>query len=320
VTETRNGQPVLAVNSATVIRAGAGVPEPDSISTQRAATAAGGTRDGDLVRIGGTIVGSVPAETGGLLLSVDDGSGVLSVLLDHRVQFLSAPYVAGALIRAAGVLVPVGNGTWRLKPRNSGDVNARYPVATVAEARLLEPGRTVRVDGIALNSWAAFSDSTLHLTDRQTAIRVVDFPRATFFSGDSVTVLATTEVRAGQPVLRAFNVFVERSGAGMPPLLTVSTRDAATANGGALDAYHVATSGVISAITPITQGPQAGDVILTVSDGSGPLEVLLDRRVQFPVGVYRTGQNLDLRGVLVPAPGGTAWQLKPRTLQEVQIR
>jgi hypothetical protein len=324
-TDTRVGQPVLSVTSATVLRAGVGVPEPDSISTALAATAAAGARDADFVRIGGQIVASeILQQTGALLLTVSDGSGLVDVLFDPRVQFIAGPYGVGALIRAAGVLVPTTNGRWQLKPRNAGDVSARFQQATVTQARAMEPGRTVLIHAVALSGWQTFGDSTIHITDRNRAIRIVNMPPRIVAAGDSIGVVVTTATRNGQPVLIGLDMPLRVQGVGMPAPVLLSTLAAAGAVGGTRDADHVSTSGVISAITPQADG----NLMITVNDGSGALQVVLDRDVGFPIGGYFTnedgpyalGQTLELTGVLVPAPAGTAWRLKPRTLQEVQIR
>jgi hypothetical protein len=334
-TSTRNGQPVLAVTSATVVRAGVGVSEPDSIRTAAAATAVSGARDADFVRVGGTIVGSRTTQLGALILSVDDGSGIVEVHLDPRVTFIAGPYFVGSLVRAAGVLVPTGTGTWQLKPRNAGDIMARHQTATVTQARLMEPGRTVQINAVALNAGVTFTDAAVHITDRHSAIRIVGLPPVGILAGDSVQVLVSTAVQHGQPVLIGLEGFRLRADVGMPAPLTVSTDVAAKAGGGVHDANHVITSGEIKAIEPIVI-PQPNDqlimtgLLLTVDDGSGPLPVVLDTKVGFPIagyhpavnqgGPYVVGQIVDLRGLLVPSQTGSGWRLKPRSLQEVTIR
>ncbi|HEX6135406.1 MAG TPA: carboxypeptidase-like regulatory domain-containing protein [Longimicrobiales bacterium] len=311
--DVRDGQPVLSSASATVLDAGVGVPQPDSVPTSTARSAAGGTRDAGQVRVGGTVTGSQTLPSGDLLLTVNDGSGPLDVVFDVSVSRNPGPYVPGALLRAAGVLVPTGSGTWQLKPRGPADATATYPTLTVAQARAAPVGQSAYIVGIALNGWATFGDSTVHLRDGTGAIRTLRMPSATVFAGDSIQILGTADVRNGQPVMRALSVAVLLTGVGTGAPDSMTTQTAATAGAGARDADQAAVSGTISSI--VTEAGTA-DLLLTINDGSGNLVVRLDRDV-FPAGAWMAGDSIRARGLLVPNAAGTAWQLKPRTVSEV---
>jgi hypothetical protein len=315
-TSTRNGQPIVTDASAALIRASVGAGTPDSLGTAAAATASGGARDADQVRVAAQIVGSLTLPSGELQITVDDGSGPLSVLFDRDVTFTAGPYVPGALITVSGVLVPSGAGAWTLKPRTADEAVATYPTVSIAEARALAPGRTVYVRARALNSWVTFGDSTVHLADGTLAIRVTRLPPTAIFAGDSVRVLATTAVRNGQPVLTGVSSAILLSGVGLPPIDSVTTAVAAAAAAGARDAHHVAVSGEITAVTQAT--PQS-EVRLTITDTSGPLTVVLSPAVGFATGPFVVGARTRARGVLVPAASGTAWELKPRTVSEAVV-
>lgn len=323
--DSRAGQPVLSVASASVIRAGVGVAEPDSIRTSVAATASSGARDADFVRVGGEIVGSVPVQGGSLLLTVNDGSGNVEVFLHPQAQVAGQPYVPGALLRAAGVLVPVGGGRWQLKPRNPGDVFARYQTATVSEARQLTDGRVVFISAVALNNWVTFGDYTLNITDRQRAIRIIDLvgtstptvpdpSLSAIVAGDSVGVVVRKTTRNGQPMLIGLSASVLQSQVGLPPIQVFSAGTAAGAVNGTRDADQVEVAGTILNITVLADNER----ILWVSDGGGSIQVLLDKDVGFAMDAYRIGQYVEVRGILVPTSSGTVWQLKPRSLQEVK--
>ena len=92
-----------------------------------------------------------------------------------------------------------------------------------------------------------------------------------------------------------------------PIPLAVSTANAATAGGGLLDAALVQiTGGIISDTATV-----APDFRITVSDGSGPLRILLDGNLQIPRSIFRPGNSMSVRGVLVP-DGVGGWMLKPR--------
>jgi hypothetical protein len=322
-TARRDGQPVLTSVTASTLLAGVGLSEPDSISTVAAASAQGGTRDAGQVRVGGPITGSQTLANGDQLITVNDGSGQVGVRFDKDVAFSQAPYQPGALLRAAGVLVPDGNGAWELKPRTASDASATYPTVTIAEFRALPPGRTAYIHGVALSGAITFGDGTLHMQDPTAAIRVINLAANAacspgvggpcIFAGDSIRVLGSATVRNGQPVLSATSASVLLAGAGVPAPDSVVNATAASAGGGVRDAGQVITAGTVSDFTTVS----GGDVVLTIDDASGSLEVVLDAQVGFPAGAYTVGDSIRVAGVLVPAATATAWQLKPRSTAEV---
>ena len=67
-------------------------------------------------------ISSTATVAGDFVLTVDDGSGVLEVVLDVDIGFFLVPLVPSVVIDVTGVLVPTGSGAWQLKPRNGGDV------------------------------------------------------------------------------------------------------------------------------------------------------------------------------------------------------
>lgn len=313
-TAVRDGQPVLSAATASRLLAAVGLPAVDSISTGAAASAEGGSRDADQVRVGGSINGSQNLPNGDVILTVDDGTGSVEVLMDRHVSFNAGPYQAGALLRVSGVLVPTAAGAWQIKPRSAADATAFYPTITVAEARALQPGQTAWVSGTALNGRDTFGDQTVHVQDATGAIRFLNVPASpSILSGYSVRILGTAAVLNGMPVLTASSIAQVSVGT-LPAPDSVATQVAASADGGTRDAGQVAVSGTVSSVTV-----SGSDYILTISDGSGPLEVVLDAQVGFPVGAYKAGDDVRVRGVLVPKSTGSTWQLKPRSLGEIAV-
>jgi hypothetical protein len=317
-TDRRDGQPVISAATAVRIVAAVGLSAPDSISTARAADADNGSRDAGQVRIGGVITGAQTLGTGDVMLTVNDGSGSLQVVFDKDVSFAPGAYVPGALLNAAGVLVPTGTGSWQLKPRSAADASANYQSVTIAQARTLDVGRIVYITGVALNGWATFGDQTVHMQDPTGAIRVMQLPAATIFAGDSIRILGTISVRNGQPVLNGASSAVLLTGVGLPKPDSVSTHTASIAgNGGVRDAGQVAVSGRIRAATTESG---TNDRLLTITDDSAiDLIVRLDADVGFPIGAYLINDIVRVRGVLVPDATGTRWQLKPRNLNEIAV-
>ena len=294
--DARNGQPVLSSASVSVLRPAVGLAAPDSISTAAAATAAGGSRDAGQVLIGGTIQGSETTPEGDLILATDDGSGRVDVVVVAGTGLGAGTYVPGALLRASGVLVPTGTGTWRLYSRGPTDLFATFPTVSIAAARTLAPGRTVFIHGIALNGWSTFGDSSVHIASGGTAIRVTRLPSSAIFAGDSVRVLGTIGIRDGQPVLNGTSFAILRSGAGVPPVDSISTFTAARAAAGTRDANQARVTGRITNVQTLPNG----ETILGVNDGSGALTVILDSDVGFTGSSYQIGSIATVRGVLVP--------------------
>jgi hypothetical protein len=306
-TAVQEGQGTLT--DATVIPVGTGqLPEPVLVSTSAASRADAGRLDARLVQVSSaTILSGQTNIAGDFILTVTDGSGLLDLVIDRHSGISTSPYVPGASLVAVGLLVPSGEpALWNLKPRSAQDLTVSFPTATIADARRFEAGRVVSIEGIALNAWAAFADSTVHMTDGTGLIRAVRVQPANIFAGDRVRMLGTIVFRDGQPTLS--NVTSQILGTGVLPLAErISTARAASADGGRLDA---GLARVIDALVGDT-ATIGGDLRLTVDDGSGPLEVLLDRDAGFQLGVL-PGAIIDVTGLLIPTTGGSAWRLKPR--------
>ena len=66
-------------------------------------------------------IGTTGTVGGDFVMSVDDGSGALQVVVDKDITFNLTPLVGGVVIHVTGVLVPTGGGVWQFKPRSAGD-------------------------------------------------------------------------------------------------------------------------------------------------------------------------------------------------------
>jgi len=313
----RDSEPVL--NDPTVVALGTGrLPGAVSLTTAAAATAAGATRDAQLVTVHGAVISDTARTATSFVLTVSDGSGPLVVQLDQTAdpafQTASLPgnFVPGNKFDVLGVLVPTGTGTWRLRPRSAADLtNIPLPVISIRAARALTAGQTVNVVGVALNSSGTFSDTTVAVADTSGAILLTRL-RTTVAAGDSVRVRATTATRNGQPTLDGGTTTALGRGF-YPAAATLSTAVAATAAGGTRDAQLV----IVDSATITDTATVLGDFKLTVSDGSGNLEVLLDHAAGFVVpGVYVPNNVFNLFGVLAPTGTGT-WMLRPRSAADL---
>lgn len=222
-------------------------------------------------------------------------------------------------------VVPVGPSLLTLLPDDSvtflGAIS--YPVQTVAEARVLAPGRRLFVRAVALHARLTFSDTTLHVVDVSGALRAIrvrpGLPAVA--AGDSVILRGTTGTRLGQRVLDDVTVF--NLGPTFIPTAPVLTSQVA-ATGGTAGSYDAALVRVLNAAI-IDTVTVVGDLHLTMNDGSGAVVMVLDRtadpafNVPFPPGRFTVGNRFDITGVLVPTGTG-AWRIKPRSNLDLTLR
>ena len=324
VTDVRDGLPTLTDVSVFALGS-APIPPPTVVTTAVAATASNGTLDGALAQIvGAVILGGTVNSVGDLSLTVNDGSGLLEVVVDRSTNISATQFIAGALLNATGLLVPSGAaGQWTLKPRSAPDITVSFPTATIAQARQLPLGRLVSVEGVALNSWITFADSTVHMADSTGSIRVTRVQLVNLFAGNRVRMLGVVGFRDGQPVIT--NATASVLGDALIPLAPLlSTAIAATADNARLDAalVRVANAVIADTATVVTGIPgqlNPGDFVIHVNDLSGPLEVVFDRDSGFQLGAFIPGATLNLTGLLVPLPNGRDWRLKPRQPSDVVV-
>jgi hypothetical protein len=192
-----------------------------------------------------------------------------------------------------------------------------YPEVSIRQARGLPAGRRVFLRGIVLSGVQSFRDTTSHLSDSSGYLRLTRVSLRGGITGnapgDSVSVLGVTSSRAGQPTLDLS--VISRFGARPAPIpLPLATGTAATGSSGTLDAALVQITGALISDT-LTVAP---DFKVTVSDGTGSLDMILDGNLPFPRSAFRPGRTLNARGVLVPNGVG-GWVFKPRDLGDVVL-
>jgi len=305
----RDGQSVLRDVSVFTVGIGT-LSAPDSLATATVTNANGGVLDAGLVRAGSTFQDS--ARVGrDLALNVNDGSGVLRVLLDADITFQLAYLVNPARVIATGVLVPApAPGTWYLKPRSDLDLEIRVDVLPTVQVRQAPVGTRVFVDGVALSRPNLFGDSTFHVADSAGAIRVVRTVQGNIFAGDSIRVAGTVATRDGQVVISIPTTF--RLGLGTVPIARlVTAAEAASAIGGVLDGALVRVRGTIQD----TSTNAVGDFRAVLLEGTDSITVVLDGDIGFSTAGWAVGVMADVQGLLVPESG--IWVVKPRAPGDV---
>jgi hypothetical protein len=191
-------------------------------------------------------------------------------------------------------------------------VGVTYPRHTVASARALPAGRRVFVDGIVT---AVFGD-TVHVESGGRALRAARVlaggpVNGAELPGDSVRLLGRTASIGGQPALDGTTLFPL---AANPTPAPADVRSGEAAAGGAWDAARVR----VDSATIVDTVTVAGESLLRVDDGSGPLEVRLGAGVRFGLTAYVPGAVLTVAGTLVPSAEGV-WRLRPAGLADLLV-
>ncbi len=325
VVSAQTGQPVIKDGFIFLLRTGVQSPEPREITTAMAASADDGALDADLVRLDSAVVTDTSRTAAGeFIFTVDDGSGPVAVVLDGQIQFsLSFDEIVGTILDVTGILVPSSaGGSWQVRPRSNSDLVVgplSWPTLPIDEARDEPVDTRLIIEGLALNGWGTFGDSTVHVRDATGAIRAIRVPPANIAAGDSIRVVGTIASLRNQPVLTRVLLRRQEAGFQSPAPDTVATATAAAAGAGALDAELIH---VENAVVQDTSRTTAGEFVFTVDDGSGPVDVVLDAQILFSpqFGGAILGSTLDVTGLLVPAATGTRWLVKPRQNDDLVVQ
>jgi len=194
------------------------------------------------------------------------------------------------------------------------------PSYSVADARDLPPEQPVFVEGVALNGFPTATERNLHLRNGESFMRVLSVDSGSVAIGDTVRVRGRTARSLGVPVLDGKVVYRLGSTSPAPVAVTLLTGEAADARGGALDAALVA---VFDAEILEVRDERNEGVRMVVDDGSGPVTIHFRAFLNVDPDAIDpdTDHLLRATGLLVPAQTGgvVAWELQPRTVQEVVV-
>ena len=328
----RNGQPTL--DQATwvpIISNASTLALLKTLTSAQAAAGVGpnGTSDAALVRVQNATTIDTATVAGGFLVTVNDNSGPLGVLLDSTA-FPSLPAdigLIGNVFTYSGVLVPQGGGVWRLQPRSSADVVEQIATVTVRQARALTVGTKAFVTAVALTDVTGshlagtFGDSTLHMADTSLAIRLMNVRNQLIAVGDTMRIFAVRATRDAQPSFDQVVFTSQTAGTSSAvPLKTLSTVNASSATGASGTADAALVRVLTATVSDTATVP--GAFRIHVNDGTGLLEVRLDSLTfsgGFPAKVDSVGAKFDIVGVLVPA-SATVWRMLPRSTSDFTLK
>jgi len=192
-----------------------------------------------------------------------------------------------------------------------------YRRVSTAVVRTAPLGRRLVITGVMLSTPPLFSDTTAFLRDTAGALRLTApaILNAPFLvPGDSVRVLGTVAVRAGQRVLDSARIALITPTGVLPGADTLTSAQAASADGGTRDAdlVFVRATSVLAAV------PSGAGFLVSLDDGSGPVEMALDSTLGFLGSPAVPGDSVDVSGVLVPTGAGT-WRIRPRVASDFVV-
>lgn len=197
---------------------------------------------------------------------------------------------------------------------------ASLGIYELAEVLELEPGIRVFTSGIALNPRDPNGDGAVHLRDENVYLRATDVENVPVAVGDSLRVSGRTALEAGLPVLDDVDVFFLREGGVSPVPLDRTTARAANADGGELNAALVR----IRDAEIVDRTTEDGNVVATVDDGSGPVDLVLRSYLGFDTAGFVAGSSRveEATGLLVARlepTGRVRWRIFPRFVGDVQL-
>ena len=202
-------------------------------------------------------------------------------------------------------------------------VGLTFPALSTDSLRSAPADARVFINGRVISEWSTFGEAAVHVRDSTGAIMAVRVAPTASEVGDSVRLVGVTATQSGQPVLKDAQVFIVQTGVESPPPVPVTTGEAATADGGRLDAQLVRVN---DAVIQDTTRNAFGELVLEVDDGTGVVDIVLDRDIpfflNFPAGSEILGTPVDATGVLVPPEVGAGgrWVLKPRGNVDIAVQ
>ena len=212
------------------------------------------------------------------------------------------------LTAADPVLIQLGDTT-------QVNLGTSYPMLSLEEALAAEEGQRVFTSGIALNSRVNFGDGQVHFSGASGFLRALDVERSPVAPGDSVRILGRVVTDNGRPALQEVTPFIIVQQAVLVLPEESTTGEAASADGGALDAALVR---IRDAEITDTSTTVDGDFRFWAVQGVDSVEVLVREFLALNTSVIRpdTVVRLDqLTGLLSPFDDGTGsvrWRVLPR--------
>ena len=317
--DDRFAQRTLRVDADDLVRLGTGSePAPTMVATG----AIGEGLEGRLAQVDATIVGAGSTLTTGVAFDLDDGSGVVRLVVPAASGIDVTGWGAGTTLELVGIVGQrdssgTGLSGYRLQPRDAADVirigapseptpapsESQNPeasptpspgtgVVSIATARMLPKNSRTRVQGTVTLARGVVDGETAVIQDASGAIvlRLGD-DVGPLASGEVVEVDGARSTKSGMETLRVTAPPRRLGSAALPAPRSVRTGQA----GEALEAFRVAVRG---ALVAAARQASSGSVSFEIDDGSGPLRVFIGPSLAGDLGDLEGGAWVEVHGVL----------------------
>ncbi len=350
--DDRYSQRTIRAVAADVVAIGTGVePSPEVAVTG----SLGEALEGRLVQVSGSVTSSISTLTGGIAFDLDDGSGLVRVVVGMDAGIDTASWERGTHLALLGVLGQrdssgTGNAGYRLQPRDPLDVLSVEPLATpsptpssaptptptptpvvsatatpaplvdlvtIAVARSMPTGVHLRIRGVVTLPSNLLDGATAVVQDPTAGILIrLGDTAGTLALGQLVELDGVRSTKSGMLSLRVST-----------PVLRLGTqpdpdpqRRATAALGEAQEASLVVVRGAVA--TAILRS-SAGTVSFSLDDGSGPIRITVAPKSGISLAGVTRGAWLELRGVLGQETTGReadkGYRIWPRRAADVTL-
>ena len=342
--DDRFSQRTLRVEAADLQVLGAGSEPPALVATTGSI---GEAVEGELVRVGGALIGGGTILTTGTAFDLDDGSGATRVIVATGSGIDLAPWKPGTAVDLVGVVgqrdsTGTGSSGYRVQPRDPGDIRSVEPsptatpspsggpstdpspsasppagVLSIAAARALPKSARATVRGIVTLPPGVVDPATAVLQDGSGAIvlRIGD-EVGPLRRGRLLQVEGTRSTKSGMETLRV-TVAPRDLGSGSEP----ATRQVRTGEAGEADEARLVTAR--GALVASARRNPSGTVSFEIDDGSGPLRVLMASSLGADASALTAGTWIEVRGVLGQETTGAqplrGYRVWPRDLADVRV-
>jgi hypothetical protein len=343
--DDRFSQRTLRVDGSGVVLLGAASdPAPTVTSTGGVAEAL----EGQLVRIDGTIAGAESVLTTGLAFDLDDGSGVVRIVVASATGIDASAWESGTHLDLVGVVGQrdssgEGIAGYRVMPRDLSDVILVAPpstppptssarpsatpgpsapgdpagVSSIAAARAAAKNARLTIRGAVTLPPGIVDDQTAIIQDASAAIvlRLGDEVGHLAF-GERIEVHGTRSTKSGMETLRVAEPAIHLGSAAMPAARPLRTGDASEAQ----EAMLVTVRGALAA-SP--RRSSTGSVTFDIDDGSGALKVAFGASLALDSSAFASGTWVEVTGAIGQVTTGAqpdrGYRLWPRTVDEIRI-
>jgi uncharacterized protein YdeI (BOF family) len=304
-----------------------------------------------LIQMHGQVIGSPTELSSGLAYDVDDGTGVVRVLVGPATGIDTSAWTSGTELTVIGIVGQryssgLGTAGYRVQPRDPADVTAAQPSASpsptpepsgspaatptptptpspvdplmsIAQARQQATGTHLRLRGVVTVGSGLIEPGSAIVQDASAAILIrLDDEAGTLHRGQLVELDGVRSTRSGMLTLRVETRPLVLGQGAEPEALRIQTGSVAEAH----EAKLVLVRGAITS-TPLRS--TANNVSFTIDDGSGPLRIVLLAHSGISSAGLARDDWVEVRGAVgqettgaQPARGYRVW---PRGAADIRV-